>query len=118
MDVTYEWSDVQTQNLHHRVYHELRNGLLGKLFSLLFNVASSWDMFFGQMQQLQCLYQGCTKFVFHYGFSTRLGLEQSSHLTCSFFQIPQSYLNDVHLVPSVVLTDNKLLTKVPMDIDT
>jgi len=31
--------------------------------------------------------------------------------------IPQSYLNDVHLVPSVVLRDNELLTKVPMDID-
>jgi len=36
----------------------------------------------------------------------------------AFHQIPQSYLNDVHLVPSVVLTDNELLTKVPMDIDT
>jgi len=30
----------------------------------------------------------------------------------------QSYLNDVHLVPSVVLRGNELLTKVPMDIDT
>ena len=29
-----------------------------------------------------------------------------------------SYLNDIHLVPSVVLRDNELLTKVPMDIDT
>ena len=29
-----------------------------------------------------------------------------------------SYLNDVHLVPSVVLRDNELFTKVPMDIDT
>ena len=35
MDVTYEWSDVQTRNLHHCVRHELRNGLLGKLFLLL-----------------------------------------------------------------------------------
>ena len=30
----------------------------------------------------------------------------------------QSYLNDVHLVPSVVLRGNELLTKVPMDMDT
>jgi len=29
MDVTYEWSEVSTQNLHYRVCHELRNGLLG-----------------------------------------------------------------------------------------
>ena len=29
-----------------------------------------------------------------------------------------NFLNDVHLVPSVVLRDNKLLTKVPMNIDT
>ena len=36
----------------------------------------------------------------------------------AFHQIPQSYLNDVHLVPFVVLRDNELLTKVPMDIDT
>ena len=35
MDVTYEWSDAQTQNLYHCVCHELRNGLLGKLFFLL-----------------------------------------------------------------------------------
>ena len=34
-DVTYEWSDSQTQNLHHCVSHELRNGLLGKLFFVL-----------------------------------------------------------------------------------
>ena len=34
-DVTYEWSEVQTQNLHHRVHHELRNELMGKLFLLL-----------------------------------------------------------------------------------
>ena len=27
-----------------------------------------------------------------------------------------SYLNDIHLVASVVLRDNELLTKVPMDI--
>jgi len=31
-DITYEWSEAQTQNLHHHVCHELRNGLLGKLF--------------------------------------------------------------------------------------
>ena len=72
-DVTYKWSDVQTQSLYHRVCHELCNGLLGKLFFLLFNVTSSRDMIFCQMQQLQCLYHGCTKFVLHYGFSTRLG---------------------------------------------
>ena len=35
MDVTHKWSKVWTQNLHHRVCHELRNGLLGKLFFLL-----------------------------------------------------------------------------------
>ena len=34
MNVTYEWSDVQTRNLAHHVCHELRNGLLGKLFLL------------------------------------------------------------------------------------
>ena len=34
-DVTYEWSDGKTQDLHHHVCHELRNGLLGKLFLLL-----------------------------------------------------------------------------------
>jgi len=37
------------------------------------------------------------------------------HTGSAFHQIPQSYLNDVHLVPSVVLVDNELLTKVPMD---
>jgi len=25
--VTYEWSEVRTRNLHHRVYYELRNRL-------------------------------------------------------------------------------------------
>jgi len=35
IDVTYEWSDVETRNLSHRVYHELRNELLSKLFLLL-----------------------------------------------------------------------------------
>ena len=35
MDVTYEWSKVGTQILHHHVCHELRNGLLGKLFLIL-----------------------------------------------------------------------------------
>ena len=34
-DVTYEWSEVRTWILHHHVCHELRNGLLGKLFRLL-----------------------------------------------------------------------------------
>jgi len=32
MDVTYEWSDVKAQNLHHCVCHEMRNEVLGKLF--------------------------------------------------------------------------------------
>ena len=35
MDVTYKWSEVETRILHHHVYHELRNGSLGKLFLLL-----------------------------------------------------------------------------------
>ena len=35
MNVTYEWSEVRTQILHNHVHHELRNGLLGKLFLLL-----------------------------------------------------------------------------------
>jgi len=34
-DVTYKWSGVGTRILHHHVCHELRNGLLGKLFLLL-----------------------------------------------------------------------------------
>ena len=38
------------------------------------------------------------------------GLPSSRHL--------QSYLNDVHLVPSVVLKGSELLTKVPMNINT
>ena len=29
----------------------------------------------------------------------------------------QSYLNDAHLIPSVILRGNELLKKVPMDID-
>jgi len=33
--ITHEWSKVQTRNLHRHVCHELRNGLLGKLFLLL-----------------------------------------------------------------------------------
>ena len=36
-DVTYKWSDVQTQSLHHHVCHELRNGLPGKLILLLYS---------------------------------------------------------------------------------
>jgi len=35
MDVTYEWIKVETQILHHHARHELKNGLLGKLFLLL-----------------------------------------------------------------------------------
>ena len=35
MDVTYMWSEVGTRILCHYVCHELRNGLLGKLFLLL-----------------------------------------------------------------------------------
>jgi len=34
-DVIYKWSEVETRILHHHVCHELRNGLLGKLFLLL-----------------------------------------------------------------------------------
>ena len=34
-DVTYKWSEVGTRILHHHVRHELKNGLLGKLFLLL-----------------------------------------------------------------------------------
>ena len=34
-NVTYEWSEVRTRNLHHRVRYELRILLLGKLFLLL-----------------------------------------------------------------------------------
>ena len=34
-DATYKWSNAQTWNLYHYVCHELRNGLLGKLFLLL-----------------------------------------------------------------------------------
>jgi len=40
-----------------------------------------------------------------------LGLMAYWYTGSSFHQIPQSYLNDVHLVPSVVLRDNELLTK-------
>jgi len=35
MDITYEWCNVETWNLHHRVCHKLMNGLLDKLFILL-----------------------------------------------------------------------------------
>ena len=41
MDVTYEWSDLQTQILHHRVRHELRNRLLGKLIFLLLCITAN-----------------------------------------------------------------------------
>ena len=40
-DVTYEWSKAQTQDLHHPVRHELRNGLLGKLFPLLLCITTN-----------------------------------------------------------------------------
>ena len=40
-DVTYEWSAAQTQDWHHRVCHELRNGLLGKLFPLLLCITTN-----------------------------------------------------------------------------
>jgi len=32
--VTYKWSKVRIRILHHHVCHELRNGLLGKLFNV------------------------------------------------------------------------------------
>jgi len=41
LDVTYEWSEVGSQILHHHVCHELRNGLLGKLFLLLPCIATN-----------------------------------------------------------------------------
>ena len=41
MDVTYEWSEAQTRNLHHRVCHKLRNGLLGKLLPLLLCITTN-----------------------------------------------------------------------------
>ena len=40
-DVSYKWSDAQAQNLYHRVCHELRNGLLRKLFLLLLCISIS-----------------------------------------------------------------------------
>jgi len=41
-----------------------------------------------------------------------LGLMAYWYTGSAFHQIPLSYLNDVHLVPSVVLRD-ELLTKAP-----
>jgi len=41
MNVTYEWSEVRPRSLHHHVRHELRNGLLGKLFLLLSFIATN-----------------------------------------------------------------------------
>ena len=38
-----------------------------------------------------------------------LGLMAYWYTGFAFHQTPQSYLNDVHLVPSVVLRDNELL---------
>ena len=40
-DVTYKWSEVGTRILHHHICHELRNGLLGKLFLLLSCITTS-----------------------------------------------------------------------------
>ena len=64
-------------------------------------------------------------FFFHQLFKHTLcsqvkGFRPQGLLVCRLclHQIPQSYLNDVHLVPSVVLRDNELLIKAPMDIDT
>ena len=39
-NTTYKWSEVQTWILHHRVCHKLRNGLLGKLFLLLYFITT------------------------------------------------------------------------------
>ena len=39
--ITYEWSNVQTWNLHHHVCHELRNGLLDKWFLLFPCIATN-----------------------------------------------------------------------------
>jgi len=35
INLQYEWSGAQTRDLHHRVCHHLRNGLLGNLFLIL-----------------------------------------------------------------------------------
>ena len=40
-DVTYEWSAAQTRNLHQCIRHEMWNGLLGKLFPLLFVITTN-----------------------------------------------------------------------------
>ena len=40
-NVTYEWNKAQTWDLHHPVCHELRNGLLGKLFPLLLCITTN-----------------------------------------------------------------------------
>ena len=40
-DVTYEWSKVGTQILHHHVRYELRNGLLSTLFLLLLCITTN-----------------------------------------------------------------------------
>jgi len=48
-----------------------------------------------------------------------LGLQAEWYAGSAFTRYLQSYyLNDVHLVPSVVLRGNELLTKVPMDRNT
>ena len=39
-DLAYKWSEVGTRILHHHVCHELRNGLLDKLFLLLSCIAT------------------------------------------------------------------------------
>ena len=40
-NVTYKCSDALTQKFHHRVHHDLRNKLLGKLFLLLLFVITN-----------------------------------------------------------------------------
>ena len=41
INVTYEWSKAQTWDLHHRACHELKYGLLGKLFPLLLCITTN-----------------------------------------------------------------------------
>ena len=53
-------------------------------------------------------------FIVHANYARSFILLSQSAQTFLFL----AYLNDVHLVPSVVLRDNELLTNVPMDIDT
>ena len=41
-DVAYEWSGLQTPNLHHHVHYELKSRLLGTLFILLPCIATNY----------------------------------------------------------------------------